>query len=467
MGLTSQIVDLDAEFERWVGEFLKWGVGWTEGELRRVWNLATRAAGRVGVGKVREVMARMKEAGVGWNEHTFAALIHVMIPEGGDRASDIVAEMEKEGISMTEVTGWKVADAFSADGRPNMVWKVTRSFIIQGEAEGNVEVVRRVVRAWLAKGNGGEAEKVVRNYETFVSKRNPPPPNTACHRHHNNPYSDPTMYHDIANFYALRGESHDAFRVLALLPIKLYNSYTISIALNALLHSQTPINLSEVLALYRWARDGEVPDYQKWMPMTHFRKILKRVEYGGEKARESLLSPSAGSLVVDAVGRWAEGRKHWEKRFVWFVWREVLVGRRVGELLAERGVEPPSRPVSRVPSRAESIRDDVSEASSTFSRRSSRAGSVASSRSVSRQSLGGGGRMTPTRLSVSNLGASVSLPPLPTGPTVIPAPAPAPTLASRGPITGSGRVRRPARPGSAGSVASSRDSRRSSVGSAR
>ncbi|KAJ3177443.1 Coiled-coil domain-containing protein 39 [Geranomyces variabilis] len=144
---------------------------------------------------------------------------------------------------------------------------------------------------------------------------------------------------------------------------------------------------------------------------------------------------------------------------------------RVGELLLENGVQPPSRVVSRVQSRSESRASLFSETgsdggSSTTSsagagggRRSSggvRMQSPRASLAMRPTGVQLSGRATPTRLSTTNLNASVTLPtveatapgrgsPAGSGPI---------TPGTRTPITGAGRIRGPARPGSASSASS-------------
>ncbi|TPX65201.1 hypothetical protein SpCBS45565_g05309 [Spizellomyces sp. 'palustris'] len=151
-----------------------------------------------------------------------------------------------------------------------------------------------------------------------------------------------------------------------------------------------------------------------------------------------------GNLAMEAIGKVVERRPE--------------IGERVNQLLAENGVQPPSRPISRIPSRASSrasITSDAPSEASNTSRRSviGRHTSPRASQSLRSSS----GRVTPTRLSTTNLNATIMLPTVAAQQHLTTSPIP------RAPITGAGRIRAPARPGSASSVASSR---RSSANSA-
>ncbi|KAJ3100782.1 Coiled-coil domain-containing protein 39 [Phlyctochytrium planicorne] len=170
---------------------------------------------------------------------------------------------------------------------------------------------------------------------------------------------------------------------------------------------------------------------------------------------------------------------------------------RVTQLYSEKSIGPPSRQLSRVPSRASSIRDDLSEASSG-SGKGGRLSSRASSRgSVSKFGASESGRVSITGISrtgsasqlrksrsstggsasaetgkVISLDASVKLPPkIPErsgfGIVTMPPTAtePATPTEKLGPITGAGRIKKPTRPSSVASSASSVSSKGNRSGS--
>ncbi|KAJ3042845.1 hypothetical protein HDV00_006405 [Rhizophlyctis rosea] len=382
---TEQVVDVEAEVGRWVGEMEWWGEGgWSMWERGRVWNWVLRVcAVGGGSGMVRRWKEVMRGRGVKLDEESFAILIRSLGGEigeedirrgvGGDDAIAVVEEMEGKGVGMTERSGWAVLGALSKGGRPAMVWKWARRFL--EDVEGDARVVRRVVGAWLARGNGMEAEKVVKRFEAEMEKRaraaalkakeeekakkeeekmkegsrktdNEDPLNLKMFDEFKNQEDvsslstlmDPKMYGRIANHYANIGDTKSTFRILTRLPPKDIDSVTISIGLKSF-YRQPPdaeVDLRQVLALYRWARDERVPNYYPREIWEIVRRrwdedVVRRVRNGGAEGGGGLVGESVAVLVVDAVGRWAVGKEKEGRYVLRRVWWEVLAGRELGE----------------------------------------------------------------------------------------------------------------------------------------